>query len=140
MKVQTPKGPRSAPKLELVPGLLLLALALVLAVAPRYWSNWAPYVDRLGLELAAPLLMTAGAFLSSYFNIRAKERGPRPLQRFVRTGAKSLAPPLEIVRSYTDRARTRIANTDWTGDWLPPGLMILACGGALYFWLSGLDA
>jgi regulator of protease activity HflC (stomatin/prohibitin superfamily) len=116
----------------LVPGLLLLALGLALAVAPRYWSSWAPYVDRLGLELAAPLLVTAGAFLSSYFNARAKGRGSRPLQRFVRPGAKSLAQPWEIIRSYADRARTRITNIDWTGDWLPPGLMILTCGGALY--------
>lgn len=132
MKVQAPQGPQSAPRLELVPGLLLLALALALALVPPYWSNWALYVDRLALELAAPLLMAAGAFLSSYFNARAKERGPRPSQRSARTRAKSLAQPLELVRSYLDRARMRITNVDWAGDWLPPGVMILASGGALY--------
>jgi regulator of protease activity HflC (stomatin/prohibitin superfamily) len=35
----------------------------------------------------------------------------------------------------------RIANIDWTGDWLPPGLMILVCVGALYLgyraWILG---
>jgi len=38
----------------------------------------------------------------------------------------------------------RIANIDWTGDWLPPGLTILACVGALYLgyraWMLGATA
>jgi regulator of protease activity HflC (stomatin/prohibitin superfamily) len=116
----------------LLPGLLLLALALALVVVPPYWSSWAPYIDRLALEVAAPLLMAAGAFLSSYFNARAKSRGPHPLQRTARIGSKSLARPREFIRSLSDQARIRIANVDWAGDWLPPGIMILACGGVLY--------
>jgi regulator of protease activity HflC (stomatin/prohibitin superfamily) len=132
LKVPESEGAKGAPRSELVPGLSLLAIAAALFFGIFYRKSLPPYWAKLGLEVAAPLLLSGGAFLSNYFAARATERGSRPPQRFVRRGAKPLPKFLDVARINMDRARIGIANIDWTGDWLPLVLMVLACLGALY--------
>ena len=132
MKAQKPDGAKGAPRSELIPGLSLLAIAVALVIGVFYRKSLPVYLARLGLEVAAPVLLAGGAFLSNYFSARAIERGPRHPQRFVRHGARSLPKFLELVRTGLDRARIWIANVDWAADWLPLSLMVLACLGTLY--------
>jgi hypothetical protein len=132
LKLQTPEGAGAAPRSELIPGLSLLAFALALVLVALYRKSLPIYLAKLGLEIAAPLLLSAGAFLSNYFTARSVARGPRPPQRFVRRYAKALPKPLELARTASDRARRWFANIDWVGDWLPLALMLLTCTGTLY--------
>ncbi|HUE64356.1 MAG TPA: SPFH domain-containing protein [Rhizomicrobium sp.] len=132
MKIQKPDGAKGAPRSELTPGFLLLAIAAALVIGVFYRKSLPVYLARLGLEIAAPVLLAAGAFLSNYLSARAMQRGPRPLQHFVSRGTRPLPKYLELARTRSDRARIWIANVDWMGDWLPMGLMVLACLGTLY--------
>jgi len=132
LKAQKPDGAKGAPRSELIPAFLLLAIAATLVICVFYRKSLPIYLAKLGLEIAAPVLLAGGAFLSNYFSARAMQRGPHHPQRFVRRGAKPLPKFLELARTSLDRARTWIANVDWMGDWLPLGLMIFGCLGTLY--------
>ncbi|HVW72141.1 MAG TPA: SPFH domain-containing protein [Rhizomicrobium sp.] len=132
MGTQRAEGAKGAPRPELLPGLSLLISAAALVVAVFYRKTMAAYASQLGLELAAPLLLAAGGFLSNYVLARAKQRGTRLPHVFVRRGAKPLPKVLELTRTGIDRARIWVANTDWTGDWLPLGLIVITCLATLY--------
>jgi regulator of protease activity HflC (stomatin/prohibitin superfamily) len=132
LKAQKPEGAKGATRSEFIPGLSLLAIAVALVIGVLYRKSLPVYLAKLGLEIAAPVLLAGAAFLSNYFSARAMQRGPRHPQRFVRRGARALPKFLELVRTGSDRARIWIANVDWVGDWLPMGLMVLACLGTLY--------
>lgn len=132
MKTKKSEGTKSAPGFELLPGLALLIIAAALVFIVFWKRSLPPYLAKLGLEIAAPVLLSAGAFLSNYFLARAVARGARPPQRFVRRGASVLPKPLELVRTASDRARIWLANVDWAGDWLPVGFMSLTCLAILY--------
>ena len=132
MNAQKTEGARGAPRSELIPGLSLLAIAAVLVIAVFYRKSLPVYLAKLGLGASAPALLAGGAFLSNYFSARAIARGARPAYRFVRRNSRPLPRALEVARASSDRARIWLANTDWTGDWLPLGLMVLTCLGTLY--------
>ncbi len=105
MKTQTSDGAVGAPRSELFPGLLLLTIAVSLVIGVFYRRSLPPYLAKLELEIAAPVLLAGGAFVSNYFSARAIEHGARPPQRFIRRGARSLPKFLELARTSSDRAR-----------------------------------
>ena len=132
LKAQKPEGAKGAPRSELIPGLSLLAIAVALVIGVFYRKSLPVYLARLGLEIAAPVVLASGAFLSNYFLARAMQCSPSRPQRVIRRGARALPKILELIRTGSDRARIWIANINWMGDWVPPGLMVLACLGTLY--------
>ncbi len=132
MKIPLPQGAPRAPRPEFLPGLALLLIAGGLCALVRYRAGLPPWLAKLCLEAAAPLVLAAGGFLAAWFTARARERGPSPRLTFTRRGAGRLPPALEWLRNRLDRAREAIANIDWRGDWLPLGLMLAAAAAALF--------
>ncbi len=132
MKIPLPQGAPRASRPEFLPGLVLLLIAGGLCALVRYRAGLPPWLAKLSLEIAAPLMLAAGAFLAAWFTARARERGPLPRLTFTRRGAGRLPPALEWVRKRLDHGREAAANVDWRGDWLPLGLMLAATAAALF--------
>jgi regulator of protease activity HflC (stomatin/prohibitin superfamily) len=131
LKIPVSAGMTRALRPELLPGLLLLFLAAASGGIAQYRSGLTPYWTKLAFELAGPLFLAAGGFLSAYVAAFARARGHLPQQTFVRRAAKSLTPWLELARVSFDRGRGIVANIDWIGDWLPLGIVLLATSASL---------
>ncbi len=137
LKIPLPQGTPRASRPEFLPGFVLLLIAGGLVALVRYRAGLPPWLAKLCLEIAAPLILAAGGFLAAWFTARARARGPLPKQSFVRRGAGRLPPALEWLRNRLDHTREAIANTDWRGDWLPLALMLAAAATALFLDYEG---
>ncbi|HEX4636958.1 MAG TPA: SPFH domain-containing protein [Rhizomicrobium sp.] len=129
-------GPRPS-RPELVPGLAFLLLAAGLAGGALFSPRLPPYLAGLCLEIAAPVVLIAGTFLSTYATAMALWRGVRPRPVPVRRSGKVLHPALERARGHFDRGRNLAANIDWWGDWLPLILILIGAVASLYFEYRG---
>ena len=65
MEAQRTEGAKGAPRPELLPGLSPLIVAATLVVAVFNRKSMPAYMARLGLEVAAPILLAAGAHRAS---------------------------------------------------------------------------
>ena len=125
---RTQTGP-VAPRSELGPGLAFSAAGLILFGIAAFAMVQSPVLRRLSFELGAVFLLAACGFLSTYVTAEARERGPLDRVLLVRKGARALPAPFQQLRSTYDQFYTKLANTDWWGDWLP--IFIVATGAVI---------
>ncbi len=137
MHAHAPSGGPNPPKIELIPGIGFLLVALVCGALGLNAVRLPNYGAQLCCRVAVPLFLLAAAFLSTYFTASARLRGQLRKQTFIRRGGRPLHPVLERLRGYSDSARVFIANMDWQGAWLPLILILVGTGVALYLEYRG---
>ena len=137
MNISAPQREQRTLRPELLPGLAFLIFAGAVAALGLYRASLPPYLAKLCFEIAAPLCLTAGAFLSAYVLEKARTTMPRERQVPARRGARTLPPLLRKVREYLDRIRNRLAKIEWRADWMPLGVVLVSTGLTLYFEYRG---